>query len=195
MVAVSASGLCPERFIFEGYLSKTKGTRLDRLKYLRGTQAAAVLFENPNRVIRTLFDVQQIFGDDHKVFLGVELTKFFESHIRGTVKEVLEKLQTADRPLKGEVTMVLEGFKLQEEHFEETNMTDNLTRKVNVLEAAKKLHELVEMDDKEYREMLKNLFGLTQYERNRVVRIVRNQVKDIDTKMAKFKENWNNPDS
>jgi 16S rRNA (cytidine1402-2'-O)-methyltransferase len=79
MVAASASGMAADRLIFEGYLSKTKGARLNTLKYLKNqVGASAVIFENPLRLTRTLYEIITVYGEDREVYVGVEFTKMYE---------------------------------------------------------------------------------------------------------------------
>lgn len=63
-VAVAASGLCPNNFTFQGYLSKTDGTRIEQLKYLKQQRIPVVIFENPKRLIKTLYDIEEIYGTE-----------------------------------------------------------------------------------------------------------------------------------
>ena len=68
-----------------------------------------VFFESPNRVIRTLASMQDIFGPSHQVFVAFELTKKFETHYRGRIERIIEDLsiKSEGSRLKGEVTVVL----------------------------------------------------------------------------------------
>ena len=68
-----------------------------------------VFFESPNRVMRTLATMREVFGDGHKVFVAFELTKKFETHYRGTIESVMDEIaaRSEGSRLKGEVTMVM----------------------------------------------------------------------------------------
>ena len=37
-----------------------------------------VLYESPNRLLKTLESIQDVFGEKHKVYVGIELTKRHE---------------------------------------------------------------------------------------------------------------------
>lgn len=63
-VAVAASGLCPNNFSFHGYLSKTESIKEQQLRYLKQQRIPAVLFENPKRVVWTLFEIEKVYGPD-----------------------------------------------------------------------------------------------------------------------------------
>ena len=51
----------------------------------------------------------EVFGPKHMVYVGIELTKKHEQHIRDTVERVIEQLEEAidGSRIKGEVTLVL----------------------------------------------------------------------------------------
>jgi 16S rRNA (cytidine1402-2'-O)-methyltransferase len=158
LVAAAASGLVAERFLFEGYLSKTRGKRVNTLKYLNSTGSAAIIFENPTRVIRTLYDIMSVYGKEVRVYLGVELTKLHEKNIRGTVKEIIDKLENMDKVLKGEVTIVVEGQKLTDEELEERKTVREFNREVNIITAVKYLVDEYGIPNKEIRKIMKNAF-------------------------------------
>lgn len=89
-------------FKFLGFLKPKSGQRQNQLKKLGpGTY---IVFVSPHKLLSTLDDITNILGSETKVFLGRELTKKFESHYRGTVKEV--KNQVIEN-VKGEFTLAL----------------------------------------------------------------------------------------
>ena len=116
-VGLSASGFPSEAYVFGGYLSKTIGEKLDQLGEIRNMNRTCVLFESPNRLIKTLDAIAQVFGSKHHVFVAFELTKRHETHYRGTIEQILEQLsdQAEGSRLKGEVTMVLAPSSTSEE--------------------------------------------------------------------------------
>lgn len=103
--ALLLSGLPTDRFVFEGFPPVKKGrqTFFQELKHERRT---IVLYESPQRVLRTLAAILENWGD-RRAALARELTKFYEETLRGRVSELLEALQ--DRTLKGECVLVIEG--------------------------------------------------------------------------------------
>lgn len=68
--------------IFYGFLPKKKGreTSLRRLKEMQGKYgvASALIYESPERIVRTLDDLAAQFGADTHVVVGRELTKQYE---------------------------------------------------------------------------------------------------------------------
>ena len=106
IVALSASGLPTDRFFFEGFLPARSAARLARLGVLQQLGVTVLLYESPHRVLDTLADVAQIYGQDHPVCVARELTKQFEEYVRGGAATVRQELERKDR-LRGEFVMIL----------------------------------------------------------------------------------------
>jgi 16S rRNA (cytidine1402-2'-O)-methyltransferase len=106
LAALVASGLPAGSFVFEGYLPSRAGGRAAALRALRGERRTIVLHESPNRVGALLSDVVEILGD-RRVVLAREITKRFEEFVRGTAREVLERLEA--KPPRGEFVVLVEG--------------------------------------------------------------------------------------
>ena len=77
IMALVLSGKPTHRFIFEGFLSKKSISRQKRLKQLKKLDCTVVFYESPHRIIATLRDIQDIFGDI-ELAVARELTKKFE---------------------------------------------------------------------------------------------------------------------
>jgi 16S rRNA (cytidine1402-2'-O)-methyltransferase len=65
-----------------------------------------VFFESPARLGSALADIGAAFGDDRRIAVCRELTKFYEEVRRGTAPELVE---WAAEGVKGEVVVVVEG--------------------------------------------------------------------------------------
>ena len=83
--ALSVSGIPTDHFYFEGFLPPKKG-RKTRFELLETLPATVVIFESPQRVLRTLKDIQQYWGN-RVVSICRELTKIYEETFLGTVIE------------------------------------------------------------------------------------------------------------
>ncbi len=103
LAALVASGLPTDRFLFEGFLPRRKG-RTARLKALAAFKGTVIIYESPLRLSATLQDVLTHFGDRRVAFCR-ELTKKFESVVRGTVSEVLAGVE--QKAVKGECVLVV----------------------------------------------------------------------------------------
>ena len=104
--ALVNSGLPSDKFIFEGFLPVKKG-RQTRLLILAEEPRTIILYESPHKLIKTLSNICEYFGEERQISVSRELSKLFEETKRGTVKSVLEYY--TDHPPKGEIVVVVSG--------------------------------------------------------------------------------------
>lgn len=104
--ALVNSGLPNDKFVFEGFLPVKKG-RQTRLKFLAEETRTMIFYESPHKLIKTLGNFVEYFGEDRKVSVSREITKMHEETVRGTAAEVLEHYTS--HPPKGEIVIVVEG--------------------------------------------------------------------------------------
>lgn len=101
------SGLPAGRFAFEGFLSTSKRSRMERLLSLKEETRTIVFYEAPHKLTYTLKDILEVLGN-RRIALARELTKKFEEIIRCTVAEAIEKY--GNEAPKGEYVLVVEGI-------------------------------------------------------------------------------------
>ena len=104
--ALCASGLPTDRFFFEGFLPAKAQERKAKLQSLRGEAATLVFYEAPHRLLDSLAEMLEIFGD-REISVARELTKVHEEFRRGKLSEVVRAL--ADRDIKGEIVIMVHG--------------------------------------------------------------------------------------
>jgi 16S rRNA (cytidine1402-2'-O)-methyltransferase len=85
------SGLSTDRFLFGGFLPRGKKELNAELSLLSDIPATLIFYESPHRVIKTLTQMREVYGN-RQVALARELTKRYEEIVRGTVDECLEHL-------------------------------------------------------------------------------------------------------
>ena len=106
--ALVISGLPLEKFIFEGFLPVKKG-RQTRLKLLADEERTMVFYESTHRIVKTLIQFCDFFGEERLVSVSRELTKMYEETKRETLIRVLQHFEK-NKP-KGEFVIVVEGKK------------------------------------------------------------------------------------
>jgi 16S rRNA (cytidine1402-2'-O)-methyltransferase len=104
LTALVGSGLPTDRFTFVGFLPK-KGLNnfLEELKAYK--DSTIIAFESPNRVVKSLEAIKEVYGDNTTVCIARELTKLHEEYIRGRAVEVLEELNKRGE-IKGEIVIL-----------------------------------------------------------------------------------------
>ena len=137
--ALIASGLAPMPYLFYGFLDSKAAKRNSELEDLKYQACTLIFYEAPHRIEHTLKDMLQILGN-RKITLARELTKTFEEYSRGTIEEIL-----LDLPQKGEMVLIVEGFKEEaqiEEPFKRIDELISLGYKPN--EAIKEIAKLMQ---------------------------------------------------
>ncbi|MFT3980332.1 MAG: 16S rRNA (cytidine(1402)-2'-O)-methyltransferase [Ferruginibacter sp.] len=104
--ALVNSGLPITSFCFEGFLPLKKG-RQTFLKRMAEEERTMVFYESPMRLVKTLKDFIEYFGEDRACCVSRELTKKFEENKRGSLREVYDHFEA--KPVKGEIVIVVAG--------------------------------------------------------------------------------------
>ena len=107
ITALSISGQSTGRFCFEGFLSTAKKSRREHLDSLKAEQRTMIFYEAPHKLLSTLQDMAEAFGEDRPISLCRELTKLHEEVVRTTLGGAIAKY-TENAP-KGEFVLVLAG--------------------------------------------------------------------------------------
>lgn len=104
--ALVNSGIPSTRFCFEGFLPLKKG-RQTLLKALAEEERTIILYESPQRLIKTLEECCIYFGEDRRCSVSRELTKRFEENFRGSIRDCINHFSAG--AIKGEIVIVLAG--------------------------------------------------------------------------------------
>ncbi len=106
IAALSISGLPTDSFVFEGFLPAKHVARSKRLRELAEEERTMIFYEAPHKIIKTVEDMIELFGDRRAVITR-ELTKIHEETIRGSLSEILKHLRQGT--IKGEFTIIVHG--------------------------------------------------------------------------------------
>ncbi len=105
--ALVNSGLPINSFCFEGFIPLKKGrqTFLNKMALEKRTM---VFYESPMRLVKTLKDFIEYFGEGRQCCVCRELTKKFEENKRGTLLEVHNYFN--EKTVKGEIVIIVGGM-------------------------------------------------------------------------------------
>ena len=106
-VALSASGLPADRYLFLGFLPRKGKHRRELIDTIRESSWTVVVFESPNRLEALLSDLAAALGEERRATVARELTKMHEELRVGSLGELL--VHYAEAGVKGEVTVVIAG--------------------------------------------------------------------------------------
>ena len=146
ITALSISGQVTGRFCFEGFLSTAKKSRREHLDSLKKEQRTMIFYEAPHKLLSTLEDLRDTFGEDRPISLCRELTKLHEEVFRTTLGEAVTHYN--ETPPKGEFVLIVAGAPVEEKEVaSETDaaarvaqlIAEGLSRKDAVKQTAKEL--------------------------------------------------------
>lgn len=131
------SGFDTSEFVFIGFLSAKKSEKKEKLELLKNETKTMIFYEAPHKILDTLECMRDVLGN-RQISIARELTKIHEEFIRGTISEVLEKIE-----VRGEMVLIVKGAEKSEMQIEKENR-NNLS-----LEEHYKLYESQGLDKKE----------------------------------------------
>ncbi|MFA5177341.1 MAG: 16S rRNA (cytidine(1402)-2'-O)-methyltransferase [Candidatus Omnitrophota bacterium] len=90
--ALVLSGKPAHEFYFAGFLPNKKISRKNKLQELSGLKCTLICYESTHRILASLQDIGEVFGD-REIVVARELTKKFEEVIRSTPQAIIEKFR------------------------------------------------------------------------------------------------------
>ncbi|MDD4282231.1 MAG: 16S rRNA (cytidine(1402)-2'-O)-methyltransferase, partial [Bacilli bacterium] len=109
--ALIVSGIEPSPFLFYGFLNNKEEKRkkeLEKLKYLEYT---IIFYESPHRIVKTLTNMLEIFGN-RRISISREISKKFEEVYRSNIKTLLHEVND----IKGELVITVEKNKTEKNY-------------------------------------------------------------------------------
>ncbi|MDZ4728703.1 MAG: 16S rRNA (cytidine(1402)-2'-O)-methyltransferase [Xanthomonadales bacterium] len=109
VAALSVAGIATDRFVYEGFLPAKQLARLARLNALSAETRTLVFFESSHRILDSLADMASSLGVARQLAVCRELTKQFETILRGSVDQVMDMVRADANQQKGEFVVVVAG--------------------------------------------------------------------------------------
>ncbi len=100
--ALMLSGFPPDTFFFGGFLGKKEGEIEKQLEKIKNMETTVIFYQSPLRVLKTLKIAEKI-NLNRKVAVVKELTKIHQKVVKGSIKELIEKISESE---KGEFVLV-----------------------------------------------------------------------------------------
>jgi len=111
ITALSVSGLPTDKWRFEGFLPSKAGARKKALELVKTTNGTIVFYESSHRIADSLADMADVFGENRRVVVARELTKTFETVLRGNLNEVIDAVNADNNQRKGEFVVLVDGYR------------------------------------------------------------------------------------
>jgi len=109
IAAMSAAGLPSDRFSFEGFPPAKQAARLNYLQALKEESRTMVFYISCHRVIETLKDMKEVFGEQRLATFAREVTKTFETIRKARLDELCSWVAADEMQRKGEIVLVVAG--------------------------------------------------------------------------------------
>jgi 16S rRNA (cytidine1402-2'-O)-methyltransferase len=107
ITALSSSGLASNSFTFFGFLPSKPVARLKFLQTKINLEETIIFYESPKRILSTLEDMLEVFGESREVCLAKELTKSFETILTDKLPNLIEYLDADINHQKGEFVILV----------------------------------------------------------------------------------------
>ncbi len=115
IVALSASGLPTDRFIFEGFPPVKHAARVSYFEGLRPETRTLIFYESSHRIVESLADMAAVFGPERPAVVARELTKQFETIRAASLADLNIWVQADPDQQRGEMVVLLAGAPLEEQ--------------------------------------------------------------------------------
>lgn len=120
LCALVVSGQNTQNFVFEGFLPKNKRAKKQKLESLKFEKRTIIFYEAPHKLLDTLLQMAEVFGQNREISIVKEITKVHESVMITTLKEAIDFFEK--NPPKGEYVLVVRGFEESEEKKEDFDL-------------------------------------------------------------------------
>lgn len=125
IAALSTAGIPEPHFYFEGFLPNKSSTRVQCLARLKDLPCTLIFYESPHRITSALADMQAILGN-RTAFIARELTKKFETILKGTLQELIAILEQDPKQQLGEFVVLVSGRIEQKEQVSQEKIDKTL---------------------------------------------------------------------
>ncbi len=105
--ALQLSGLSSASFYFGGFLPTKQGARKEHLRVVKNLKSTLIFYESPNRLLKALKDILEVYGNREMAVVR-EITKKFEETKKETVENLIAYYTLNGEP-KGELVLVIAG--------------------------------------------------------------------------------------
>lgn len=125
ITALTISGLSTRRFCFEAFLPTDKKEKQAVLKELSEETRTMIVYEAPHRLVKTLKELAEVFGEERRLTVCRELTKKHETAFVTSFGEAIVYYEAHDP--KGECVLVIEGKSRAQIREEEQNKWEEMS--------------------------------------------------------------------
>ena len=108
ITALCASGLPTDKFFFQGFLPAKSKSRKDIMAQWKQQAGTTIFYESTHRIKDSITDLMSVFDDDVELVLARELTKTFETFLKGKPSYILQRFEEDANQLRGEFVVMVD---------------------------------------------------------------------------------------
>lgn len=105
--ALVSSGIPCDKFFFEGFLPHKKG-RHTRMEFLSNLPFTFIIYESPNRLLKTLELLSEFCGSQREAAVCREISKVHEEVVKDSLQNLLVNFKSRST-IKGEIVLIIGG--------------------------------------------------------------------------------------
>jgi len=157
---LSVAALNTNPFVFHGFLPAKSQQRLHVYKNWLPLDSTHVFYESSHRIMDSVIQLTEVFGDDTQIAMGRELTKKFEQIFRGRAADLLDLLTSNNKHQKGEFVLAIQGMKISTDKLlsnEQAALASTLNQYLPPKVAAKIVAEHYQINKKQVYEYILSL--------------------------------------
>jgi 16S rRNA (cytidine1402-2'-O)-methyltransferase len=109
ITALSAAALPTDRFIFDGFLPPKTSGRKQYFAAMKTEERTLVVYESPHRILDSLKDLVSELGEEKELVVARELTKTFETFLRGAAGSIVSAMEADSNQQRGEFVVMIRG--------------------------------------------------------------------------------------
>ena len=172
VAALAASGLSADEFTFIGFLPSRPTARRKALRALAAETRTLAFYEAPHRLLDSLEDILEIFGNRPAV-IAREISKLHEEFLHGHLEDLVTSVRK--KPPRGEVTLLIAADDGAPSQPQLGESAPNVT---NIVPLAKRVDQLMREQNLDRKAALKQAArerGLTRREAYKQLLITRDE--------------------
>ena len=108
IAALCASGLPTDKFFFQGFLPAKSKSRKDVMQTWKQQTGTTIFYESTHRINDSITDLMSVFDDDVELVLARELTKTFETFLKGKPSYILQCFEEDSNQMRGEFVVMVD---------------------------------------------------------------------------------------
>ncbi len=108
ITALCAAGLPTDKFFFQGFLPAKSKSRKDVMETWKQQAGTTIFYESTHRIKDSITDLMAVYDDEVELVLARELTKTFETFLKGKPSYILQCFEDDANQMRGEFVVMLD---------------------------------------------------------------------------------------